>query len=340
MATASLARYAVGGDVARALSRRHGACDDVTQSLRGSLLLGSCAMRVFHFPTAGLALALLGCGSDATPDATPRVYEIRFEARAGAMPFRCGQAYANVGADRSTVSPVDFRFFVHDVRLVTAGGQEVAAELVSDDAWQSQGVALLDFADGTGDCQNTTPQTNDRLRVRAPAGSYRGLRFKVGVPASLNHVNVATQPSPLNTTTLSWTWNFGYIFFAAMGRTMTEGRLVHLLHVGSTECSGEAAMGAAVTCARGHRPEVRIDGFDPERSAVVADWAAVFANTMMRQQNECSVFPMDGPPEMRTTFCGCHSEGSPAVCGPLFSAVGLDWATGANTTTQRVFRAQ
>jgi uncharacterized repeat protein (TIGR04052 family) len=176
--------------------------------------------------------------------------------------------------------------------------------------------------------------------VRAPSGTYRGLRFKVGVPTELNHRNVSTQPSPLNTTTLSWTWNFGYIFFSAMGRTMTEGRLVHLLHVGSTECSGDATMGQSVTCLRGHRPEVRLDNFDPERSTVVADWAAVFSNTMMRQQNECSVFPMDGPVEMRTTFCGCHSEGAAAVCGPLFAAVGLDWTSGAVMPSQRVFRAQ
>lgn len=289
------------------------------------------AIRLTWFIAAG---ALLGCAP------VDKIYELRFEARAGNEPFRCGATYPGVGADGSSVSPVDFRLFLHDVRLVRDDGEEVAAEVVTDNVWQSNGVAMLDFADGSGDCQNTTPQTNDRVRVRAPEGTYRGLRFKVGVPAALNHRDVATQPSPLSTTTLSWTWNFGYIFFSAMGRVTSEGRVVHLLHVGSTECSGNATMGQSVTCARGHRPEVRIDGFNPEGGVVVADWAAVFRDTRMRQQTDCYAFPMDGPPEMRTTFCGCHSAGAPAVCGPLFASVGLDWATGAAAATQRVFRAR
>ena len=109
-----------------------------------------------------LVMMVAACSSDpATPPAndagtdtgggtTP--VEIRFRAMVGSMPFACGMMYSGLGTTMSTWRPKDFRFYVHDVKLLTASGTEVPVTLAEEMTWQRDGVALLDFEDRAGDC--------------------------------------------------------------------------------------------------------------------------------------------------------------------------------------------
>lgn len=288
-----------------------------TVILAAALGLGACASEPGASPAdAGADGAV---GDVAAPVDAATTVEIRFAAVVGAQPFSCspaGGSFAGVGAPGSPWTPQDFRFYVHDVALVPQSGAPVPVALDQDGTWQYQNVALLDFEDRTGACSNGTQPTNDRVRGRvlAPAGTrWTGLRFRIGVPPSLNHANQATAPSPLNVSTLYWSWLTGYKFMRIDGRS---GMNAFNFHLGATGCTGDPMMGT-VNCTEANRPEVTLTGFDPAQNTVVADLARLLATTDVSRD-------MGGAP-------GCMSGATDPECGTTFATLGIGPASAVQT---------
>lgn len=97
--------------------------------------------------------------------------------------------------------------FVHDVRLITVDGAQVPVALDQDGSMQYQGVALLDFEDGTGLCARGTPQRHAALTgavdpALVSGRRFDGIAFRIGVPFELNHIDVTGAP-PRSTPPLS-----------------------------------------------------------------------------------------------------------------------------------------
>ena len=252
---------------------------------------------------------------------------LRFTPRVGPQPFACGQKYPGIGLGGSgpaTIEAEDFRLYVHDVRLVDTTGAEVPVRLDEDQKWQASGVALLDFEDKTGLCAGTTA-TNTEVRgsiaVGAGARAYKGVRFRVGVPFPTNHGDAATAPSPLNLTTMFWTWQSGYKFVRIEGHSASgTGFIVHL---GSTGCTKDAG-GQVTACQSPNRPEVALDGFDPTAAgarAIAVDLAGLLGGSDLGKDVEC----MSGP--------------GAADCVPLFARLGLAY-DGAPAGAQALFRLE
>ncbi|MCU0675899.1 MAG: metallo-mystery pair system four-Cys motif protein [Myxococcota bacterium] len=205
-----------------------------------------------------LSILLLVFGLACTSDdpSSGVALSLRFDARVGDAPFACGTTYEGLGTEGASFMPTDLRFYVHDVRLVAADGTEVPFAIEDDGRFQRDGVALLDFEDGCGDQGN--PDLHGAIEGRAPEGEYVGVRFRVGVPETLNHANTATAPTPMNLTAMWWSWNAGYKFVRLEGRSSAfEG---WRLHLGSTGCTGDM-MGTA-SCTTANVVDVALDGFD------------------------------------------------------------------------------
>ncbi len=238
---------------------------------------------------------------------------VRFTARVGSAPFNCGTTYEGVGSGSDSAEPRDFRFFVHDVRLVDASGNQVPVELDERAPWQGRGVALLDFEDGSGGCLEGDAALNATVTGRALPGQYTGLAFRLGVPESVNHDDPALQPAPLSAGTMTWGWLSGYKFLRADLGTAGGGGVLHL---GAAGCSGDPAAGT-VSCARSNLRDVVLSGYDPATSSVSADIGALFASVDVASA---------GP---------CHSSGE--ACAATFASLGLDLASGQNAGEQSVF---
>jgi hypothetical protein len=73
-------------------------------------------------------------------------------------------------------------------------------------------------------------------------------------------------------------------------------------------------------CTRPNRSNVVLTGFDPATSVIVADIGAIFASFNLSQTNEC--------------------HGTGAVCGPMYTALGVDPVSGAALATQAVYRVE
>jgi len=238
---------------------------------------------------------------------------LRFRAQVGEQKLACGQTYNGIGVTNSTISPHDFRFYVHDVMLIDQSGKSVPLQLEQDGKWQLDDVALLDFENGTAGCVNGTPDLNDSIAGTVPAGQYAGLSFTLGVPFNKNHTDLTTQPPPLNLTALAWVWNAGRKFarldFASTG--LPRGFAVHL---GSTGCTpNDTKITVPITCREPNRPHIVLSQFDVRTDIVIADLAALLkdSNVDVNQPNTAS---------------GCMSSQDDAECAPLFAHLGLPFA--------------
>jgi uncharacterized repeat protein (TIGR04052 family) len=243
---------------------------------------------------------------------------LQFQARVGDEPFACGHQYEGVGLSGSSIIPADFRLYVHNVRLVNRVGDEVPLALDQDGRWQYQDIALLDFEDKTPPCNQGNAPMNSTVRGLAPAQEYTGVRFTLGVPFRLNHENAAIAPSPLNITSLFWSWQAGYKFLR-IDEALDSVRV----HLGSTGCEyGEG--NHIASCRRPNRGEVYLHGFDPTSGTIVVDLAALLANS------DLEVNQPDTPP-------GCMSDPDDDDCGPLLQNLGVNFANGLPDPSRQTF---
>lgn len=270
---------------------------------------------------------LLGCQPDPTPVST----ELQFSAMVGKEAFDCTKEYKGMGTDKGTLKPLDLRMYIHNIQLVRAdNGEKVPFKLDDVEGFQAKGVALLDFENGAGNCQNGTPELYTTLKGKAPRYTYKAIQFTLGVPKDINHTDLTAAPAPLNLTTMSWTWKAGRIFMSAMGQN-DQG--IHLVHIGSAGCTGDPETGDSVKCMKPFRPEYTLNTFDPQKNKIVIDWGAIFSgNAVGKDVKGCR--QKKGPKR-----CGCHSRGPSELCSPPFSKFGISWETGqSKSTTQAVFR--
>lgn len=234
--------------------------------------------------TAGMATALgLLAASCAERTSAPEPYQIRFAAMVGEEPFACGQTYENIGVADATIKPQSLMAYVSNVALIRKDGREEPLTLTPDGLWQSESVALLDFEDATGGC-NGTEAMNTVIRGAAPKAEYRGVRFTLGVPETLNHEDATLAEAPLNYTGLFWGWRYGYIFFRLDLDTSRPGGPApqnaasgFSAHLGSVGCGAveQYTLPPETPCTAPNRKVIELAGFDPLADEIIIDLEAL-----------------------------------------------------------------
>lgn len=254
---------------------------------------------------------------------------VRFKAMVGDAEFACGTSYANVGTSHASIVASDFRFYVHNVRLINAKGDTVRATLQPESPWADKDVALLDFENGRASCANGTPETRDHIVVLAPAGSYSGVAFTLGVPFERNHDDLAKAPPPLSLSALAWSWMAGRKFMRVdMRATAADSAPTPwVIHLGSTGCkNADSTAKSPTTCSHPNRAEIALKSFDPRKDVVVADLAAILSRSDVRKNQP-------------KTAAGCMSADNDADCGGLFASLGLPHSSSTGADTPKFFRS-
>lgn len=250
------------------------------------------------------ALALTASVAAPLSAQATRKVALNFQPMIGAEAFACGRSYAGVGKAGATITPSDFAFYVHDVKLISASGAEVSVKLDQDGTYQNGNLALLDFENGTGACSNGNALLHTSVLGTVPEGKYTGVKFTVGVPFDRNHQDLATQPSPLSLTRMFWAWNSGHKFVRFEAKT-AEGKN-WVMHLGSGGCLPTgSAIKPPTECAQANRPVVTLAQFDVDRESVIADIVALFSEAVATENQVCM------------------SSLKSATCGPMFAALGL-----------------
>ena len=230
------------------------------------------------------------------------------------IPFVAAFDGAEIDCDSEiAVKLTDLRFYVHNLRLLSAGGAEQVVELDVDD-WQQANLALIDLESGAGNCLNGTAVVNTTARGAVHGTDFSGLAFTLGVPFSSNHGDPLIAEAPLGDADMHWHWRGGYKFFRAGIRTADDSFWIHL---GSTGCEG--TIQNITGCTAPNRVEVRLEDFQQGDSVVIDLAALVSAETLSDlEPSDCS----SGPAE--------------SSCTESFAAFGLSHS-GSETGPQRVF---
>ncbi len=265
----------------------------------------------------GLGCGLVACDPEHEDHDHDHDFTIAFDAVVDGGPAACGTALGGLGSASSAGQLADARLFVSGLQLRDEGGTWVDVEL-DDTDWQHEGIALLDFEDGTGACADSgTAETNRTVEGSRPHGTFDALRFDVGVPFEFNHLDSAAAPAPLNAPGMFWVWQAGYKFLRV--DWAVEGGAVPRwnVHIGASGCASAAPTEPpAKPCGRPNLATVEFDGFELGADTVVLDLDALVAGA------DLAANTADSPP-------GCMSSPSePDECGPVFGSLGLDFATG------------
>jgi uncharacterized repeat protein (TIGR04052 family) len=262
---------------------------------------------------------------------------INFALVADGKQVGCGAPLANLGSSHVGAKLHDARFYVSAVKLIDKKGERIPLALAQND-WQYADLALLDFKDargGNSPCSPANPAKNTTVAGTAPAGSYVGLEFTVGVPVesqldgktvALNHSNYETAPAPLDIATMAWNWQGGRKFLlievdppAAVAKSDGSKARTWMVHTGSNGCKGNPATGEIVACAHQNRFTVTLDRFDAKTQQVNLDLTTLFKDSDITVDKGGAV--------------GCMTGLDDPECPAVFKALGLnltDTAPGAN----------
>ncbi len=260
-------------------------------------------------------------------DSGERDIAIRFAPLVSGQPFACGQQYTGIGTGAGTVTPLDFRVYVHDVALVRASGERVPLVVPDDGRWQRDGLVLLDFEDGSGACMTGSPAMNLEVRGSVPAhDDYTGVEFIVGVPRAMNHLDGATAPAPLNAQGLWWSWAGGYKYIRLDMRPAAQTEFYY--HLGATSCDGSVTGG--YDCKFANLAPIRIDGFDDATDEITIDAATILADV-----------DVDRVPDGKTDrLPGCMAFPGDPECPAMMAPLGLVYESDQPGAPQTLFRTR
>jgi uncharacterized repeat protein (TIGR04052 family) len=240
---------------------------------------------------------------------------------------KCGTAINNLGSGAVSAQLKDLRFYISNVKLLTADGTEVPLTLAANDDWNltagADSVSLIDLEDGTGSCAGGTAATNSSIRGTVPAGNYVGVKMTMGVPFALNHTDYATATKPMDVQALAWSWQSGRKFAKIevtdpAGATGTWTAKTFNMHLGSTGCTGNPATGTTASCSTPNRMDVKIASFNSGTQKIALDVQALLAGTNITVN--------------QAGAAGCMSGGTDPECLNVFNALAIDWkADGTGT---------
>lgn len=294
-------------------------------------------------------LSVLSCSSQSIniPSNNTVPVKIKFKALADNQEIECGKEYSNIGTSKSKISFSDFRMYLSNIKFIDDKGKETELKLDQDKKWQNGNLGLLDFENKTGDCSAGTSETRKEITGTIDKANYKSLKFTLGVPFEQNHQDVNKADSPLNLTSMFWTWNSGYKFARIDMKTtgLPQGYYLHLASTGCTtdsmkmttkhdgeshgDAHGQTSENANVSptsCMYPNRSEITLANFDPEKNTVIIDISKLYENSNVDTNQD-------------KTPGGCMSGNDDEDCHNVMNNLGLKFNS-FDSKGQSVFRVE
>jgi hypothetical protein len=190
-------------------------------------------MKTYNFKFISFALLMSALGfittsckkkKEDTPPATPKgELELYINPVVNTADLTFGNTYTNGAGNNYKVT--EFKTYISEVTFVKEDGSE----------YRDNGIYLANMSDKS--VTNTTAKTahggkGAKITIpNVPAGTYKGIRFTVGVPSNKNNIDatkITDVNNPLHPNNgMYWSWNSGYIFnkfegtYDSLGNTKT-----------------------------------------------------------------------------------------------------------------------
>lgn len=272
----------------------------------------------FRLALALSFLTLVACDDDDSNNTQD--VRIAWDAILGDEPFESGVCVDGIGKEGVAINVSDLRFYVAEVEAKNTDGLWVPLTL-SERAWQSDGVTLIDLADT--ETESGTAGMNNYMEGTLPKDDYSALRFMIGVPEELNHSDVQTANPPLNVGGMAWSWLSGRKFVRLEAKPCGEdAEDLDIsgvpLHIGSTQCHGEDI--APEGCDNLNHAAIELPWTPGEN--LHFDLDALLGESDLYHRTEDTA-----------SLCMSDPDDDPD-CAPIFDALGI--AFDGNTPNQRV----
>lgn len=152
---------------------------------------------------AAIALGLASCKKDETSTKTEQILNFHIHSMAGSAEINAVDTFTTSIGRNMTFS--DFRFYISNIVLIKEDGTEYPI---------SNKVLLAGI------------EKEEHSLGEVPVGKYKGFKFMLGLDSATNHSDPSVYPSAnplaMQTPTMHWDWNSGYLFFKVDGRVDTS----------------------------------------------------------------------------------------------------------------------
>jgi hypothetical protein len=162
------------------------------------------------FSIAAMALActtllFTSCKKDKSEEPTPSTEQnltMHLHSKVGTKNANFDSTFTNTAGQRFTIE--DYRMYISNIVLIKSDGSEMPI---------------------TGKVFLTNPDSDEYDLGMVPVGNYKGFKFILGLDSATNHSDPSIYPtsSPLSvqTPSIHWSWNSGYIFWKVEGKVDT-----------------------------------------------------------------------------------------------------------------------
>ena len=172
------------------------------------------------------------------------------------------------------------QFYIHGVEVNTRKNGWQPWEMTTNSN-QASNVALLGEM-----CNENKEEPNWHIEL-VPldfSADITDIRFSIGVPFELNHLNPLTQPSPINDSSMFWGWRGGHKFMRIELASQYDDWLFHL---GSTGCKALSPVRAPKSeCLHPNRVIVSLP-FSEKSSVIKFDLAVLLRGIALTRDNSC-----------------------------------------------------
>ncbi|MFN8166405.1 MAG: MbnP family protein [Bacteroidia bacterium] len=142
------------------------------------------------------------CKKDETPVSTEEMLSFHLHRNIGTAEAQYGVEYQTAGGRKFTVE--DYRFYISNIVLIKQDGS----------TYPLTGKVIL-----------AGPASMEYELGKVPVGNYKGFTFMMGLDSATNHTDPAIyssgNPLSVQTPSIHWDWNSGYIFFKVEGKVDT-----------------------------------------------------------------------------------------------------------------------
>ena len=185
--------------------------------------------------------------------------------------------------EERTWSYTQLQFFISNVSLK-----------MNDGSWTPWTMAVTDFQNSdvvlvgeVCDKYITDEKSNKNWRILFTKAidltQVSDIKFTLGVPFQLNHLNPLTQSSPLNVPSMFWVWQMGHKFLRL---ELTNENDDWLFHLGSTGCRAPSPMRAPKEeCLQPNRVEIELPFSTSSR--ILFDLGALLKGVQLGNESSC-----------------------------------------------------
>lgn len=223
-----------------------------------------------------MLLVLSGCGFFTPPHRLQ--VELRFDGR----PLPCGTALSLQG------SP----WYLEHSKFYLSQWQDQEGNSLhlENNKWQTGETVLVSIEQR--DCwQDGEMLGNHRVVFDADVdlADVQQLQFVLGIPFAQNHQNPLAQPSPLNLSSMFWTWQSGHKFARFELKSVADSWAFHL---GSTGCAADSAMRApAEACEQPNLLAFSLQRPKGKGETLVFHLDRLIEGIRVSQENSCTFHP-------------------------------------------------